>query len=313
VSVDYVGLDSRRDGRSGLPDLHELQAWGAGVGLIGVTPVPLVVAGLLAVLAVACIVGGAWGGRSSSAVRSPGAASASAIRSRRRLAGSAADGVRDRSEHVRAPGRSPHRRRRSRRTAHSREGGQDQHRRAGPDQAGPGHDRVDRLPGHRGPDQSGCGGFRDPGGPHVSPGTLGRRTDGGTSTTSSPDCGTGWELHAQFRTDLASTRERHRTKVASAGEARHQDRCRRLPFDESAERTLCQSSEYPDGLQHGLCEMCGRHQTRGSAGGGVCLAVGDTVVVAVGEQWIRAAGPHRLDLGCDGNPSQQCNARDVGP
>jgi hypothetical protein len=122
-----------------------------------------------------------------------------------------------------------------------------------------------------------------------------------------------WELHAQFRTDLASTRERHRTKVASAGEARHQDRCRRLPFDESAERTLCQSSEYPDGLQHGLCEMCGRHQTRGSAGGGVCLAVGDTVVVAVGEQWIRAAGPHRLDLGCDGNPSQQCNARDVGP
>jgi hypothetical protein len=191
VSVDYVGLDSRRDGRSGLPDLHELQAWGAGVGLIGVTPVPLVVAGLLAVLAVACIVGGAWGGRSSSAVRSPGAASASAIRSRRRLAGSAADRVRDRSEHVRAPGRSPHRRRRSRRTAHSREGGQDQHRRAGPDQAGPGHDRVDRLPRQRGPDQSGCGGFRDPGGPHVSPGTLGRRTHGGTSTTSSPDCGTG--------------------------------------------------------------------------------------------------------------------------
>jgi hypothetical protein len=35
VSVDYVGLDSRRDGRSGLPDLQELQAWSAGVGLIG--------------------------------------------------------------------------------------------------------------------------------------------------------------------------------------------------------------------------------------------------------------------------------------
>jgi hypothetical protein len=43
--------------------LHELQAWAAGAGLVGVTPVPLVIAGLLAVLAVACIVGGAWGGQ----------------------------------------------------------------------------------------------------------------------------------------------------------------------------------------------------------------------------------------------------------
>jgi hypothetical protein len=50
-------------GRAGLPELHELQAWAAGAGLVGVTPVPLVIAGLLAVLAVACIVGGAWGGQ----------------------------------------------------------------------------------------------------------------------------------------------------------------------------------------------------------------------------------------------------------
>jgi hypothetical protein len=49
-------------GRSGLPDSHELQGWAAGTSLVGVTPVPLVIAGLLAVLAVACIVGGAWGG-----------------------------------------------------------------------------------------------------------------------------------------------------------------------------------------------------------------------------------------------------------
>ena len=95
------------------------------------------------------------------------------------LAGSAAYGVRDRSGHVRAPGRSPHRRRRSGRPAHPREGGQDQHRRARPDQTGPGHDRADRLPRHRGPDQSGCGGLRDPGGPHASPGTLRRRTHEG--------------------------------------------------------------------------------------------------------------------------------------
>ncbi len=50
-------------GRSGLPDSHELQAWAASAGLVGVTPVPLVIAGLLAVLAVACIVAGAWGGQ----------------------------------------------------------------------------------------------------------------------------------------------------------------------------------------------------------------------------------------------------------
>ena len=50
-------------GRSGLPDLHELQAWAASAGLVGVTPVPLVIAGLSAVLAIACIVGGAWGGQ----------------------------------------------------------------------------------------------------------------------------------------------------------------------------------------------------------------------------------------------------------
>ena len=50
-------------GRSGLPDSHELQAWAASAGLVGVTPVPLVIAGLLTVLAVACIVAGAWGGQ----------------------------------------------------------------------------------------------------------------------------------------------------------------------------------------------------------------------------------------------------------
>ena len=45
------------------PDSHELQAWAVGSGLVGETPVPLVIAGLLAVLAVACIVAGAWGGQ----------------------------------------------------------------------------------------------------------------------------------------------------------------------------------------------------------------------------------------------------------
>jgi hypothetical protein len=50
-------------GRSGLPDSHELQAWAVGSGLVGETPVPLVIAGLLTVLAVACIVAGAWGGQ----------------------------------------------------------------------------------------------------------------------------------------------------------------------------------------------------------------------------------------------------------
>jgi hypothetical protein len=49
--------------RSGLPDLHELQAGAASAGLIAGTPVPLAVAGLLAVLAVLCIAGGAWGGQ----------------------------------------------------------------------------------------------------------------------------------------------------------------------------------------------------------------------------------------------------------
>ena len=157
-------------GRSGLPDLHELQAWAASAGLVGVTPVPLVIAGLLAVLAVACIVGGAWGGQG---LDRPSGVPALPARARSGvagvLAGSAAHGVRDRSGRVRAPGRSPHRRRRSGRPAHPREGGQDQHRRTRPDQTGPGHDRADRLPGHRGPDQSDCGGHRDPGGPHASP------------------------------------------------------------------------------------------------------------------------------------------------
>jgi hypothetical protein len=50
-------------GRSGLPDVHELQAEAASASFIAGTPVPLAVASLLAVLAVVCIAGGAWGGQ----------------------------------------------------------------------------------------------------------------------------------------------------------------------------------------------------------------------------------------------------------
>jgi hypothetical protein len=73
----------------------------------------------------------------------------------------------------------------------------------GPDQAGPGHDRVDRLPGHRGPDQSGCGGLRDPGGPHASPGTLRRRThegpQRGAHQTSGQDLGIPYAISFRSR------------------------------------------------------------------------------------------------------------------
>ena len=67
------------------------------------TPVPLVVAGLLAVLAVTCIVGGAWGGQVLTGRQESRRCQRERSGVAGVLAGSAADGVRDRSGRVRAP------------------------------------------------------------------------------------------------------------------------------------------------------------------------------------------------------------------
>ena len=176
-------------GRSGLPDSHELQAWAASAGLVGVTPVPLVIAGLLAVLAVACIVGGAWGGQgligrqeSRRCQRGRDRESQAFWRGQRlRVYATALDTFEHLADRLTADAGLG--------TAHPR--GRTGPAPTRPDPTGPGHDRVDRRPGHRGPDQSGCGGLRDPGGPHASPALRDRI----------------WELRAQFRTDLAIPHE----------------------------------------------------------------------------------------------------------
>ena len=160
-SVDHVGLDSRRDGAvrpagvARAPGMGRRR--GLGRGDIGAVGHPSLACWPFCPSPASSAAPGV--GRSSSAVRSPGAASASAIGSRRRSGGvsgsrctrppispivSTSRSIRQPLGHVRAPGRPPSPPTPVWGPAHPREGGQDQHRCASPGSNGPGHDRADR-------------------------------------------------------------------------------------------------------------------------------------------------------------------------